>query len=41
MMGKHGPTARLWPSVLGIAASVLAVVALILLIIWNPQWVAK
>jgi hypothetical protein len=41
MMGKHGPTAKLWPSVLGITASVLAIAALILLIIWDPQWVPK
>jgi hypothetical protein len=40
-MGKHGPTARLWPSILGLLAAALAIAALILLIMWNPQWVAK
>jgi hypothetical protein len=40
-MGKHGPTAKLWPSVLGIVASALVLAALILLIIWNPQWVPR
>jgi hypothetical protein len=40
-MGKHGPAARLWPSILGIIASALVLAAVILLIIWDPQWVAK
>jgi hypothetical protein len=37
-MGKHGPTAKLWPSILGLVAAACAVAALLILVFAFPQW---
>jgi hypothetical protein len=38
MMGKHGPTTKLWPTVIGLIAAALAVSAFFLLVFGYPNW---
>ena len=37
-MPKHGVRQKLWPSILGLVAAVLCIVAFFILIIGYPQW---
>jgi hypothetical protein len=37
-MGKHGPTAKLWPSILGLIAAAMCIVTFFILVIGYPQW---
>ena len=40
-MGRHESPKSLWPSLLGIIGVALILTALILFLIWNPQWMPK
>ena len=40
-MGKHGANEKLWPSILGLISVALVAAAVILIIIWNPQWMPR
>jgi hypothetical protein len=37
-MGRHGVRQKLWPSILGLVAAMMCIIAFFILVLGYPQW---